>query len=216
MTPDPLPFEQEIHALEVRLAELEAAPDAPGAADELRQVRRELAAKKREVYANLKPWETVLVARHKDRPQTLDYIEMMFDEFVELHGDRAFGDDRAIRAGFARVDGMKVMLIGQHQLLHRSVYKIAHHAIHRAAITFDHDASLPGGDELRRDDEHVARVRLRELDRLGIRRDELHLLLRERRLVRVPRVREEDPEDRGQRGQAEDDPDLERPPAPAR
>jgi acetyl-CoA carboxylase carboxyl transferase subunit alpha len=112
MIPDPLPFEQEIHAQEVRLAELEATPDAPGSAEEIRRVRRELTTKKREVYANLKPWETVLVARHKDRPQTLDYIEMMFDEFVELHGDRAFGDDRAIRTGFARLDGQKIFLVG--------------------------------------------------------------------------------------------------------
>lgn len=112
MVPAPLPFEDDIHELEIQLSHLEAAPDQPGAAEAIRKLRRELTALKRERYENLKPWETVLVARHKDRPQTMDYVEMMFDEFVELHGDRAFGDDRAIRAGFARLDGQKVMLIG--------------------------------------------------------------------------------------------------------
>jgi acetyl-CoA carboxylase carboxyl transferase subunit alpha len=112
MIPAPLPFEDDIHELELQLAKLEAEPDLPGSAEALRKLRRTLATLKRERYDNLKPWETVLVARHKDRPQTMDYVEMMFDEFVELHGDRAFGDDRAIRTGFARLDGQKVMLIG--------------------------------------------------------------------------------------------------------
>jgi acetyl-CoA carboxylase carboxyl transferase subunit alpha len=112
MVPAPLPFEEDIHELELQLSKLEAAPDAPGAAEAIRKLRREIAKMKRERYENLKPWETVLVARHKDRPQTMDYVETMFDEFVELHGDRAFGDDRAIRTGFARLDGQKVMLIG--------------------------------------------------------------------------------------------------------
>lgn len=110
--PEPLPFEQDIHELEEQLARLEASADAPASADAIRRMRRELTAMKRERYANLKSWETVLVARHKDRPQTMDYVEMIFDEFLELHGDRAFGDDRAIRTGFARLDGQKVMLVG--------------------------------------------------------------------------------------------------------
>jgi acetyl-CoA carboxylase carboxyl transferase subunit alpha len=104
--PDPLPFEQDIHDLEEKLAKLEEASEAPGASEAIRHIRR------RERYANLKPWETVLVARHKDRPQLLDYIDMMCEEFVELHGDRAIGDDRAIRTGFARLAGQKVLLVG--------------------------------------------------------------------------------------------------------
>jgi acetyl-CoA carboxylase carboxyl transferase subunit alpha len=110
--PAPLPFEQDIHDLEEQLARLEAGPDAAGSTETIRRIRKELVALKRERYANLKPWETVLVARHPSRPQTMDYVEMIFDEFVELHGDRAFGDDRAIRCGFARLDGERVMLIG--------------------------------------------------------------------------------------------------------
>ena len=112
MVPAPLPFEDDIHELELKLAHLESAPEVLGGGEAVRKLRRELTALKRERYENLKPWETVLVARHKDRPQTMDYAESMFDEFVELHGDRAFGDDRAIRTGFARLDGQKVMLVG--------------------------------------------------------------------------------------------------------
>jgi acetyl-CoA carboxylase carboxyl transferase subunit alpha len=112
MIPEPLPFEQDIHDLEEQLAKLEEASDSASAPEAVRQIRRQLNALKRERYANLKPWQTVLVARHRDRPQLLDYVEMMCDEFVELHGDRAFGDDRAIRAGFARLGGEKVLLVG--------------------------------------------------------------------------------------------------------
>jgi acetyl-CoA carboxylase carboxyl transferase subunit alpha len=113
MVPKPLPFEQDIHELEMLLAKLEIAPDAPGAAESIRRMRREVANLKRERYANLSAWETVLVSRHEDRPQTVDYIETICDEFVELHGDRAIGDDRAIRTGFARIGDFKVLLVGQ-------------------------------------------------------------------------------------------------------
>ncbi len=123
MVPKPLPFEQDIHELEMLLARLEAAPDAPGAADSIRRMRREVANLKRERYANLSAWETVLVARHEDRPQTMDYVETLCDEFVELHGDRAIGDDRAIRTGFARIGDFKVMLVG-HQKGHTTAERL--------------------------------------------------------------------------------------------
>ena len=113
MIPAPLPFEQDIHELEEVLARLEAAPEAPGTAESIRRIRRELANMKKDRYANLSAWETVLVSRHPDRPQTMDYVGMILDEFVELHGDRAIGDDRAIRTGFARLGDHKVMLVGQ-------------------------------------------------------------------------------------------------------
>jgi acetyl-CoA carboxylase carboxyl transferase subunit alpha len=112
MIPEPLPFETDIHELEVELARLEAAPDGEGVADLIRGLRRELLTRKRAKYADLSAWETVQVSRHRNRPQMMDYVEMVFDEFAELHGDRAFGDDRALRTGFARIDGHKVMLIG--------------------------------------------------------------------------------------------------------
>ncbi len=112
MTVAALPFEQDIHDLEEQLARLEATADGGVVTDTIRRMRRELMTLKRDRYANLKAWETVLVARHPGRPQTMDYVDLMLDEFVELHGDRAFGDDRAIRTGFARLDGEKVLLVG--------------------------------------------------------------------------------------------------------
>ncbi len=111
----PLPFEGDIHEMEQNLARLESAADADGADDRIKNLRREIATRKRVKFASLTPWETVLVSRHPNRPQMMDYVETVFDEFVELHGDKAIGDDRALRAGFARIDGHKVMLIGQHK-----------------------------------------------------------------------------------------------------
>jgi acetyl-CoA carboxylase carboxyl transferase subunit alpha len=109
MIPPPLPFETDIHEMELSLAKLE---QASGDGEAVRRMRYELNALKRDRYAALTPWQTVLVSRHPNRPQTCDYIDTLFEEFTELHGDRAFGDDRAIRTGFARVDGVKVMLVG--------------------------------------------------------------------------------------------------------
>ena len=111
-----LPFEQDIHDLEQTLAKMEATgAEQPALADDIKRVRRELAAMKKTRYANLSAWETVLVSRHPQRPQFLDYLDLIFEEFVELHGDRAFGDDRAIRTGFARLGDFKVMLVGHHK-----------------------------------------------------------------------------------------------------
>lgn len=106
-------FEQPIYELEDRLAELVAIDDGSDAAREQhRQLRREITELRKKIFSELSPWETVRVARHQERPMTTDYIDLMFDEFVELHGDRFFGDDRAMRAGFAKLDRFKVMLIG--------------------------------------------------------------------------------------------------------
>jgi len=108
-----LSFERPIYELEARLEKLERhAQKNPEALNELRQLRRVLTDAKRRIYASLKPWETVEVARHPDRPQTTDYLELVFDEFVELHGDKLFGDDRAMRTGWAKLDAHKVMVVG--------------------------------------------------------------------------------------------------------
>src|SRR5437899_5344534 len=109
-----LSFEKEIYEMEDQLANLEGAINGPPTdAEETRRLRRELIHLKRRIYNNLTPWQTVEVARHPDRPQTLDYIDLIFEEFVETHGDRAFGDDRVFRTGFARLGDFRVMLIGQ-------------------------------------------------------------------------------------------------------
>jgi acetyl-CoA carboxylase carboxyl transferase subunit alpha len=111
---DRLAFERPILELEAKLAALEAQPEKSAETlEELRRLRRELTETTRRIYSQLTPWETVQVARHDDRPRTTDYINLVFDEFVELHGDKAFGDDRAIRTGFAKIDQFKLMLVGQ-------------------------------------------------------------------------------------------------------
>jgi acetyl-CoA carboxylase carboxyl transferase subunit alpha len=108
-----LAFERPIFELETRLAKLEATPEKTATIDdELRRLRREIVDLKKRVYSNLEAWDIVQVARHPERPMTSDYIELVFDEFLELHGDKAFGDDHAIRAGFAKLDNYKVMVIG--------------------------------------------------------------------------------------------------------
>ncbi|HWL07907.1 MAG TPA: acetyl-CoA carboxylase carboxyltransferase subunit alpha [Planctomicrobium sp.] len=112
--PIPLPFERPIFDLEKQLESLESQPNpTAGTAEAIRNMRTELTKLRREIYEQLGPWEIVQVARHESRPQTLDYIELVFDEFVELHGDKAHGDDRAILTGFAKLDDRKVMLIAQ-------------------------------------------------------------------------------------------------------
>ncbi len=135
-----LSFEKEVYDMEEKLAKLETNLDKQiSSGEEVRQMRRVLADLKRKVYTNLTPWQTVLVARHRDRPQTLDYIELIFDEFVELHGDRAFGDDRALRCGFARLGDHRVLLVGHqkgHDLKERNecLYGCAHPEGYRKAL----------------------------------------------------------------------------------
>jgi acetyl-CoA carboxylase carboxyl transferase subunit alpha len=104
-----LPLEKPIYELEDRIAALEAAPLGGQQQEELRRLRRELVEVQRKIFGDLDPWQTVEVARHPDRPKTSDYLSLVFDEFVELHGDRAFGDDRAMLTGFAKLDQHKVI-----------------------------------------------------------------------------------------------------------
>jgi acetyl-CoA carboxylase carboxyl transferase subunit alpha len=108
-----LDFEQPVFELQARLGRLlQSSDNSPEKAEEIRKLRAEIAELTRRIYSNLTPWQIVQVARHKDRPQTMDYVSLIFDEFVELHGDRHFGDDRAIVTGFAKLDQYKVMLVG--------------------------------------------------------------------------------------------------------
>ena len=108
-----LAFEQPIYELEARLQKLEAKrQQTPEIRNEMRLLRRELTEQKKKTYSRLSPWEKVEVARHPERPMTTDYLELVFDEFVELHGDKFFGDDRAIRTGWAKLDTYRVMVVG--------------------------------------------------------------------------------------------------------
>lgn len=109
-----LAFERPIFEIEARVAKLEETLGTqPDAHEEIRKLRRQWAEITKKIYSHLEPWETVLVARHPDRPRTADYLELIFDDFFELHGDKSFGDDRAIVTGFAKLDEFKVMFIGQ-------------------------------------------------------------------------------------------------------
>jgi len=135
-----LAHEKEIYALEARLAKLEQGGlQSAERAEEVRRIKRELTELKRSIYKNLEPWEIVQVARHPDRPMTSDYLKLVFDEFVELHGDRAFGDDHALRTGFAKLDQYKVLFVG-HQKgktvkeRHACYYGCAHPEGYRKAL----------------------------------------------------------------------------------
>ena len=108
-----LEFENEIADLEEQIASLERNTDRSEEIDSaIRSLRLARVAKLKETYSSLDPWQTVQVARHKNRPYTRDYLNLAFDEFVELHGDKHFGDDRAMLSGFAKLDRFKVMVIG--------------------------------------------------------------------------------------------------------
>ncbi len=91
---------------------MEGGPRA-GIAEEIRRAfAASWSTSRRRFTAALTPWQTIQVSRHKNRPLLLDYVDLIFDDLVELHGDRAIGDDRAIRCGFARLGEFRVMLIG--------------------------------------------------------------------------------------------------------
>ena len=110
---DYLDFEEPIAKIAAEISAAEARDDDSAAgAQTLRDLRKKMTDTTREIYDSLSPWQTVQVARHKNRPHTTDYLSLVFEEFVELHGDKLFGDDRAIRAGFATGDGIKVMVMG--------------------------------------------------------------------------------------------------------
>jgi len=108
-----LAFEQPIYELEGKLDELvQSSGDNSAKHEQIRELRSQLAGLTEDIYSNLTPWQTVQVARHQDRPYTSDYLGLIFDEFVELHGDRRFGDDRALISGFAKIGKYKTLIVG--------------------------------------------------------------------------------------------------------
>jgi len=104
-----LEFEAPLRILDADLTKLRRSGGEEDQADALEQ---EINAKTADLYSHLSAWQTVQVARHKSRPYTLDYVKWLLTDFVELHGDRRFGDDRAILGGPALLDGSPVMLVG--------------------------------------------------------------------------------------------------------
>ncbi|MEK7332835.1 MAG: acetyl-CoA carboxylase carboxyltransferase subunit alpha [Nitrospirota bacterium] len=109
-----LEFEKPIEELELKIEELKLLSDRKdmditSAVKKLEKKAKELRS---EIFSNLTPWQKTLLARHPDRPYTLDYINLLSKDFIELHGDRRFADDPAIVGGFATINGASIMLIG--------------------------------------------------------------------------------------------------------
>jgi acetyl-CoA carboxylase carboxyl transferase subunit alpha len=115
MNPNFLDFEQPIAELEVKIEELQlvGSDNDINIGEEISTLREKSAKLTDKIYSNLTAWDIVKVARHPQRPYSLDYIPRVFTEFDELHGDRHFADDRAIVGGLARLRGKPVMVIGQ-------------------------------------------------------------------------------------------------------
>lgn len=110
---DYLEFEKPLRDVEEKIEKLAAAGGGKSSAqDDIRKLRMKLAQLEHELYGKLTPWQRTQLARHPQRPSTLDYIGEMFRDFLEFHGDRSFGDDRAIVGGFARFNDRSVMVIG--------------------------------------------------------------------------------------------------------
>lgn len=109
-----LDFEQPIAELAKKIEELRALPTDDGLciADEVRQLSEKAERQLVELYSRLTPWQVSQVARHPQRPYTLDYVQRVFTDFYELHGDRGFADDPAIVSGIARFQGQPVAVIG--------------------------------------------------------------------------------------------------------
>ena len=109
-----LEFEKDILELEEKINELKKFSEEQelNLDDQVEKLQKEHDDKLKKLYKNLTTWEKIFVARHPDRPYTLDYIENIATDFVELHGDRVFGDDPAIVGGLCKIDGKRVMIIG--------------------------------------------------------------------------------------------------------
>jgi len=114
MNTDYLDFEQPLAELEAKINELQNVSDdnSINIDEEIQRLKSKLTTKTENIFSNLSDWQISKLARHPKRPYTLDYIDMMFTDFHELHGDRAFADDFAIIGGLAKLDGQSVMVIG--------------------------------------------------------------------------------------------------------
>src|SRR5947209_14712193 len=111
-----LDFEKPIAELQSKLEELKKHPEAHALSisftEEIAQIEKKLIETRKQIYSNLTAWQRVQLARHPKRPYTLDYLDATFSDFSELHGDRLYGEDRAVVGGFARLGDHKVIVIG--------------------------------------------------------------------------------------------------------
>jgi acetyl-CoA carboxylase carboxyl transferase subunit alpha len=109
-----LEFEKPIEELELKIEEMKRISDGKDVnlSGEIKKLEKKVKDLRTEIFSKLTPWQKTLLARHPDRPYTLDYINLMTEEFLELHGDRRFADDKAIIGGLAKLKGMPVVIIG--------------------------------------------------------------------------------------------------------
>jgi acetyl-CoA carboxylase carboxyl transferase subunit alpha len=181
-------FEAPLLELQRRIEELEAFPGDRKREAEAARLREELERRRREVYAALTPWQKTLVARHPARPYTLDYVEALFEDWSELHGDRRFAEDPALVCGFARFRGRAVAVVGHQkgrdtkQKIHRNFgmpkpegYRKALRVMQLAAkfgrpiVSFvDTPGAYPGIDAEERGQAEAIAVNLREMARLTV------------------------------------------------
>ncbi len=128
-----LDFEKPILELQRKLDEMKRHPEAHSLGisldQEIAQIEKKISETRRDVFLNLTAWQRVQMARHPKRPYTLDYLRTTFSCFTELHGDRAYSDDRAVVGGFARLEGEPVMVVGTqkgtgHQGEHPAQFRI--------------------------------------------------------------------------------------------
>ncbi|WP_400161859.1 acetyl-CoA carboxylase carboxyltransferase subunit alpha [Brevibacillus sp. TJ4] len=109
-----LPFEKPLVELRDKIKELRRFTEEKGidVSEEVKRLEQKAKDLAEEIYGNLTPWQRVQLARHPERPTTLDYIKLLFTDFIEVHGDRVFGDDQAIVGGIAKLDGRPVTIVG--------------------------------------------------------------------------------------------------------
>lgn len=185
-----LDFEKPIIELEQKIAELKKFSEGRNIdlEDELLKFEKKLELVKHEIFDNLTPWQKVQIARHPKRPYTLDYISLILNDFIELHGDRAFRDDPAIICGLGKLDGKKVMIIGHQkgrdtkENLARS-FGCAHPEGYRKAMRFmwmaerfdipiisfiDTPGAYPGIDAEERGQAEAIAFNLREMSKLKV------------------------------------------------
>jgi acetyl-CoA carboxylase carboxyl transferase subunit alpha len=112
MSSDPTQFEEPILRIRRQIEEITVVDGDSAQLSQIEELQEKLTKVSQEIYANLSPWQKTLVARHPQRPYTLDFIGFLFEDFTELHGDRKFSDDPAIVAGFARFRGQPCAIIG--------------------------------------------------------------------------------------------------------
>ena len=110
-----LEFEEPIALLLKEIAAVSSLPQTPDRLRSLESLRARVEELRLDIYAHLTPWQRVMVARHPSRPTVMDYVERLFTDFIEIHGDRRFADDHAMVTGFARYHGAPVLVVGHHK-----------------------------------------------------------------------------------------------------